>query len=77
MMLRNPLNRKLIVLEFSMVKKQCHQNVAARFEFERRIASNRDTVKAKIRTGTDQLDRGEEIPDDQLDAQLAKLRRPS
>jgi len=35
---------------------------------------NRATVNAKIRTGIDQLNRGEGIPDDQLDAHLAKLK---
>jgi hypothetical protein len=34
---------------------------------------NRTAVNANIRTGIDQLDRGEGIPDDQLDA-LAKLK---
>jgi len=36
---------------------------------------NRDTVNAKIRTGIDQLDRGEGIPEDRLDAHLARLKR--
>jgi hypothetical protein len=35
---------------------------------------NRTTVNAKIRIGIDQLDRGEGIPDDRLDAHLAKLK---
>ena len=42
-------------------------------EQDRWLLENRDTVNAKIRTGTDQLDRGEGIPKDQLEAHLAKL----
>jgi hypothetical protein len=34
-------------------------------------------VNAKIKTGIDQLDRGEGIPEDQLDAHLAKLKSQS
>ena len=33
----------------------------------------RETANAKIRSSIDQLDRGEGIPEDQLDAYLAKL----
>jgi predicted transcriptional regulator len=35
---------------------------------------NRETNNAKIRRGIEQLDRGEGIPEDQLDAYLAKLK---
>jgi hypothetical protein len=38
------------------------------------LLENRATVNAKIMTGIDQLDRGEGIPEDQLDAHLAKLK---
>ena len=44
-------------------------------EQDRWLFENRDTVNAKIRTGTDQLDRNEGISEDQLDAHLAKLKR--
>ena len=43
-------------------------------EQDRWLLENRATVNAKIRTGIDQLNRGEGIPDDQLDAHLAKLK---
>jgi hypothetical protein len=46
-------------------------------EQDRWFLENRDTVNAKIGTGTDQLDRGEGIPEYQLDAYLAKLKRQS
>jgi hypothetical protein len=38
------------------------------------LLDNRDTINAKIQRGIEQLDRGEGIPEDQLDAQLAKLK---
>ena len=43
-------------------------------EQDRWLLENRDTINAKIRRGIDQLDRGEGIPEDQLDAHLAKLK---
>jgi hypothetical protein len=42
-------------------------------EQNRWLLENHGTVNAKIRTGIDQLDRGEGIPEDRLDAHLAKL----
>lgn len=38
------------------------------------LAANRDTVDGKIRRGLAELDRGEGIPEDALDAHLAKLK---
>ena len=46
-------------------------------EQDRWLLENRDTINAKIRRGLDQLDRGEGIPEDQLDAHLAKLKMKS
>jgi len=43
-------------------------------EQDRWLAENREAIKAKIRRGIEQLDRGEGIPEDQLDAHLAKLK---
>ena len=43
-------------------------------EQDRWLLENRETINAKIRRGIDELDRGEGIPDDQLDAHLAKLK---
>jgi hypothetical protein len=42
-------------------------------EQDRWLLDNRETIGAKIRQGIEQLDRGEGIPEDQLDAHLAKL----
>ena len=43
-------------------------------EQDRWLLENRDEINAKIRRGIAQLDWGEGIPEDQLDAYLAKLK---
>ena len=43
-------------------------------EMDRWLQLKREFINARIRRGMEQLDRGEGIPDDQLDAYLAKLR---
>jgi hypothetical protein len=43
-------------------------------EQDRWLLENRDAINAKIKRGIDQLDRGEGIPEDQLDAYLAELK---
>ncbi len=43
-------------------------------EQDRWLLENREAINAKIRRGMDQLDRGEGIPEDQLDSYLAKLK---
>jgi len=43
-------------------------------EQDRWLTENREAINAKIRRGIEQLDRGEGIPDDQLDSHLAKLK---
>ncbi len=43
-------------------------------EQDRWLLENRDTINAKIRRGIEQLERGEGIPEDQLDAHLARLK---
>ncbi len=43
-------------------------------EQDRWLLENRQEINAKIRRGIAQLDRGEGIPEDQLDDYLAKLK---
>ena len=43
-------------------------------EQDRWLMENRAAIKAKICRGIEQLDRGEGIPEDQLDAHLANLK---
>ena len=46
----------------------------AQEEQDRWLLENKGAIKAKIRRGVEQLDRGEGIPEDQLDAYLANLK---
>jgi hypothetical protein len=43
-------------------------------EQDRWLSENQQTTNAKIRRGIDQLDRGQGIPEDQLDAYLTDLK---
>lgn len=43
-------------------------------EQDRWLSENREAIHAKIRRGMEQLDRGQGIPEDQLDAHLADLK---
>jgi predicted transcriptional regulator len=43
-------------------------------EQDRWLLENKNAINAKIRRGLHQLDRGEGIPEDELDAHLAKLK---
>ncbi len=43
-------------------------------EQDRWLLENREAINTKIGRGIDQLDRGEGIPEDQLDAYLAELK---
>ena len=43
-------------------------------EQDRWLLENRDAINAKIRRGIEQLDRGEGIPEERIDAHLAKLK---
>ncbi len=42
---------------------------------DRWLLENREAIDTKIRRGIDQLDRGEGIPEERLDAHLAKLKK--
>jgi hypothetical protein len=43
-------------------------------EQDRWLLENKNTIHSKIRLAIDQLERGEGIPEDQLDVYLAKLK---
>ncbi len=43
-------------------------------EQDRWLSENRKEINVKIRRGIEQLDRGEGIPEDQLDAYLSQLK---
>ena len=61
----------------SSVEEVLLRLVETQEEQDRWLLENRDTVNAKIRTGIDQLDRGEGIPDDQLDTPLGQAEKPN
>ena len=42
-------------------------------EQDRCLAENRDAISAKIRRGIERLDRGQGVPEDQLDSYLTRL----
>jgi hypothetical protein len=46
-------------------------------EQDRWLLENKAAINARIKRGIDQLDRGEGIPEDQLDDYLAKLKAQS
>jgi hypothetical protein len=46
-------------------------------EQDRWLLDNKEAINVKIQRGIDQLDRGEGIPEDQLDGYLAKLKAQS
>ena len=46
-------------------------------EQDRWLSDNREAINAKIRRGIEQLDRGEGIPDSELQARLTKLKAKS
>jgi len=58
----------------SSVEEVLLRLVETQEEQDRWLLENRAAVNAKIRTAIDQLDRGEGIPEDQLDAHMAKLK---
>jgi hypothetical protein len=61
----------------SSVEEVLLHMVETQEEQDRWLLENQAMVNAKIKTGIDQLDRGEGIPEDQLDAHLAKLKSQS
>ena len=61
----------------SSVEEVLLHMVETQEEQDRWLLENRAMVNAKIKTGIDQLERGEGIPEDQLDAHLAKLKSHS
>jgi hypothetical protein len=51
-----------------------HRLLETQEEQDRWLFENKTAINAKIRRGIDQLDRGEGIPEDQLDTHLATLK---
>ena len=56
------------------VEEVLHRLLETQEEQDRWLLENRDAINTKIQRGIDQLDRGEGIPEDQLDAYLKDLK---
>ena len=68
------LRKRLEATGSSSVEEVLLRLLDTKVEQDRWLLGNKDKINAKIRRGIGQLDRGEGIPEDQLDAYLAKLR---
>jgi hypothetical protein len=68
------LRKQLQVTGSGSVEEVLLRLLETQEEQDRWLLENRETIDAKIRRGIDQLERGEGIPEDQLDAYLAKLK---
>lgn len=68
------IRKQLQATGSSSVKEVLLRLLDTKEEQDRWLLGNKDKINAKIRRGIGQLDRGEGIPEDQLDAYLAKLR---
>ena len=68
------LQKKLQATGSGSVEEVLLRLLETQEEQDRWLLENRETINAKIERGIDQLDRGEGIPEDQLDAYLADLK---
>jgi hypothetical protein len=62
------IQRQLQATGSSSVEEVLLRLLETREEQDRWLLENREMINSKIRRGIDQLDRGEGIPEDQLDA---------
>ena len=68
------IKKQLQVTGSSSVEEVLLRLLETQEEQDRWLLENVEAINAKIRRGIDQLDRGEGIPEDQLDAHLGKLK---
>ena len=68
------LQKQLHVTGASSVEEVLLRLLETKEEQDRWLAENCDAISSKIKRGIEQLDRGEGIPEDRLDAHLAKLK---
>ena len=68
------LQKQLQAAESGSVEELLPRLLETQEEQDRWLLENRETINAKIERGIDQLDRGEGIPEDRLDAYLADLK---
>jgi len=68
------IKKQLQATGSATVEEVLHRLLETQEEQDRWLSENRETINAKIRRGIEQLDRGQGIPEDQLDAHLADLK---
>jgi len=68
------IQRQLLATGSSTVEEVLLRLLETQEEQDRWLLENRETIDAKIKRGIDQLDRGEGIPEDRLNAYLADLK---
>jgi hypothetical protein len=68
------IQRQLQATGSSTVEEVLLRLLETQEEQDRWLLENRETIDAKIKRGIDQLDRGEDIPEDRLNAYLADLK---
>ncbi len=68
------LQKQILATGSSSVEEVLAHLLETQEEQDRWLVEQRDAINANIRRGLEQLDRGEGIPEDQLDAHLAKLK---
>ena len=68
------IQKQLQATGSSSVEEVLLRLLDAQEEQDRWLLENREDINAKIRRGIAQFDRGEGIPEDQLDDYLAKLK---
>ena len=68
------IQRQLQATGSGTVEEVLRRLLETQEEQDRWLLENREAIHAKIRRGIDQLDRGEGIPADQLDAYLGDLK---
>jgi len=68
------LQKQLQTIGSGSVEKVLLRLLETQEEQDRWLLENRETLNAKIKRGIDQLDRGEGIPEDRLDAYLTDLK---
>ena len=72
--LKARIEKQLQAIGADNVKEVLLHLLETQEEQDRWLAENREAINAKIRRGIEQLDRGEGIPEAQLDAHLSKLK---
>jgi hypothetical protein len=72
--LEERIQKQLQATGSGSVEEVLHHLLETQEEQDRWLFENREVIGEKIRRGIEQLDRGEGIPEDQLDTHLTKLK---